>query len=124
MKVPLICTRLGGPFLIIVVGRRRIGKSYMMTQIAEDLYKQGYPVLYLDLPFDISLSLAELERQFVTLVANRMEQFDKNICMVHPNHKFAQIMTIDLLGWLLKSGVVVIIDEFQNLQKFASAFQV
>ncbi len=59
---------------LVISGRRRIGKSFMISQIAHSLWREE-SVFYIGLPKES----VKIENEFVEEFYERLEQFDKNI---------------------------------------------
>jgi AAA+ ATPase superfamily predicted ATPase len=104
---------------LYVTGRRRIGKTFFIRKVANDHLKGKKAVLYLLAPDN--KDLANLKKEFYHEVKRKMERFDSAI--VVPETDDVKDVII-FLAWLLKSGVWVIIDEFQRLSELSHLFQV
>jgi predicted AAA+ superfamily ATPase len=101
--------------LLVLSGRRRIGKSYMVCQIARSIYSGKVPVFYIAIPREVNGNVVPY---FFAHFCEEVEAFDNTIQRPSPGLKAASLC-IELIGWLLRSGVVVIIDEFQNLNSLS-----
>ena len=84
-----------------IIGRRGLGKSTTLLKICETHLKGQTPVFY--------FTFVENELLFLNKLALMLNQFDSSI--PSPTSVFE---AIGLFYWLVKSGVCVILDEFQH----------
>jgi len=66
---------------LVISGRRRIGKSYMITQIAQELWKDKESVFYIGLPRS---TRENMDRDFLIQIEERLEVFDNSIVVPTP----------------------------------------
>jgi hypothetical protein len=103
---------------LAISGRRRVGKSFLVCTMAHQHLKGTVPVLYLMAPASKD---QQLKIDFIEEVHRKIVEFDPSIELAPPGDVKDVIF---LLGWLLKSKVWVIIDEFQRLTSLSHLFQV
>jgi hypothetical protein len=63
---------------LVISGRRRIGKSFMISQIAHNLWRGQQSVFYIGLP-QAPPTTSTISEQFLLQVHERLEIFDNTI---------------------------------------------
>ena len=91
---------------IAIIGRRRLGKTATIVKICEIHLKGLVPVFF--------ITVSDNPQLFLDTVKESIAAFDPEI---KPPNSIFDIM--ELFYWLIKSGVYVILDEFQRIKSLS-----